>query len=158
PEKNKWLIIGIVLLTPVLFHFAKNVEFDSDLMHLNYLSPDLKKAQEEVSKNNAMALSAVYVMAKGTNEEQALQHLEQATKTIEELTRNHKVRSSSNPVALLPSTETQQKKAAAWQQYWTEEKKEQVLSSVRKHAVETGFNPQAFSGLEAFLSQPVSVF
>src|SRR5690606_14290736 len=31
PEKNKWLIIGIVLLTPVLFHFAKNVEFDSDL-------------------------------------------------------------------------------------------------------------------------------
>ncbi len=158
PEKNRGLIIGIVLLTPVLFHFAKKVEFDSDLMHLNYLSPDLKKAQEEVSKNNAMALSAVYVMAKGTNEEQALQHLEQATKTIEELTRNRKVRSSSNPVALLPSAETQQKKAAAWQQYWTEEKKEQVLSSVRKHAVETGFNPQAFSGLEAFLSEPVSVF
>nr|HQE13068.1 MMPL family transporter [Flavipsychrobacter sp.] len=41
PEKNKWLVIGIVLLTPFMFHFAKNVEFDSDLMHLNYLSPQL---------------------------------------------------------------------------------------------------------------------
>lgn len=158
PEKNKWLVIGIILLTPVLFHFAKKVEFDSDLMHLNYLSPQLQKAQDDVSRNNAMALSAVYVMAKGSNEEQALQHLEKATQTLDELTAKQLIRSSTNPVALLPSAEEQQRRIHQWQQYWTEDKKTEVISSVRKHAVEAGFNPDAFSGFASFLSGEATVF
>lgn len=158
PEKNKWLIIGIVLLTPVLFHFAKNVEFDSDLMHLNYLSPQLQKAQDEVSKNNAMALSALYVMAKGADEEQALQHLETVSHKIEALSAQHFLRSSSNPSALLPSLAAQQKRIARWNTYWTETKKAQVLLSIQKHAVEAGFAPGAFSGFGEFLSGKISVF
>src|SRR5690606_6133891 len=76
PEKNKIIIASIFLLTPLMLYFAKDVQFDSDLMHLNYLSPKMERAQEEVSKANAMALSSVFVVADGRNEEQALQKLE----------------------------------------------------------------------------------
>ena len=156
PEKNKWLIISIILLTPVLFHFAKKVQFDSDLMHLNYLSPQLQKAQNEVSKTNAMALSAVHVMAKGTNEEQALQNLENTSLIVDNLTKNSIIRSSSNPSSLLPSTATQERRIDSWNKFWTEEKKEQVIHAVRQHATDAGFSPDAFVGFEELLTTDFS--
>lgn len=158
PERNKWLIIGIILLTPVMLFFARSVSFDSDLMHLNYLSPSLKKAQDAVSKNNAMALSAVYVMASGHTEQEALQHLGEATSTIEQLSHSQQIRKASNPAALLPSVEEQEKKIVRWQQFWTEEKKAQVRNSIQRHAPEAGFAATAFTGFDVLLNKSYTAF
>ncbi|HTN46886.1 MAG TPA: 1-acyl-sn-glycerol-3-phosphate acyltransferase [Flavipsychrobacter sp.] len=158
PEKNKWLVLGIVLLTPVFFHFAKKVEFDSDLMHLNYLSPQLQQAQDEVSRTNAMALSAVYLMAKGNNDQEALEHLESATQKVDRLKAGNIVRSASNPAALLPSRVEQEKRITAWNAFWTPQKKTQVLAAVKKYAPEAGFNPEAFAGFDEMIQQHFTIF
>src|SRR5690606_19448372 len=62
PEGNKWLLGFVILATPILAYFAQQVRFDSDLMHLNYLSPELKAAEEELNRDNAYALSAVFIV------------------------------------------------------------------------------------------------
>lgn len=148
PEKNKWLIIGIVLLTPILFYFAKDVAFDSDLMHLNYLSPTLKKAQDEISKTNAGALSAIYVMAKGTTDKEALQNLESASDKINTAIANYNLRGVSNPSVLLPSQKEQEKRIALWNKFWTKERKEKTIANIQKAAPEAGFQQEAFVGFK----------
>lgn len=157
PEKNKWLVIGIVLLTPVMFHFAKQVEFDSDLMHLNYLSPQLEKAQEEVSKANAMALSAVYIMAKGNTPQEALSRLSHVTPLIDSLRKEQLIRSASNPAELLQDTQTQENKIARWNQFWTLDRKMAVQKSVAHYAPINGFSTTAFNGFDALLQQTYSL-
>ncbi|HTM64691.1 MAG TPA: 1-acyl-sn-glycerol-3-phosphate acyltransferase [Flavipsychrobacter sp.] len=144
PEKNKWLVLSIFLLTPVMLYFAQDVEFDSDLMHLNYLSPRMEEAQDEVSKANAMALSSVFVVAHGANEEEAMQHLEAANGTIQQLTNEGLVKNASNPVSLLPSKAEQRKRIERWDRYWTKEKQAQVVDNVKSIAPALGYNPEAF--------------
>ena len=145
PEKNKWLVLAIFLLTPVMLYFAGNVSFDSDLMHLNYLSPRMKQAQEEVSKANAMALSSVFVIAQAESEEQALQKLEASSGKVEELTKAGKIKSTSNPILLLPSQAEQRRRIQRWKDFWSPEKTQQVIKNVTESATATGFNPQAFA-------------
>lgn len=148
PEKNKWLVTGIFLLTPVMLYFANDVEFDSDLMHLNYLSPELQKAEDEVSKANAMALSSVFVVAQGQSEEEALQNLETTNKTLVTLADNGFVKSASNPISLLPSRVEQQKRIARWNKFWTVARKQQVINAINTEAPKIGFNVAAFGAFE----------
>ncbi|HRO43562.1 MAG TPA: MMPL family transporter, partial [Flavipsychrobacter sp.] len=144
PEKNKWLILCIFLLTPVMLYFANDVEFDSDLMHLNYLSPRLEKAQEEISNANAMALGSVFVVANGETEEEALQKLESVNKKVDDLSAKGFIKSASNPVNLFPSVAEQERRIAKWRAYWTAEKKQQVANTIELAAPLHGFNTAAF--------------
>ncbi len=153
PEKNKWLVLSIFLLTPVMLYFANDVEFDSDLMHLNYLSPRMQRAQDEVSEANAMALSSVFVVAQGQSENDALRKLERVNSNIETLSIEGKVKASSNPTALLSSKEEQQIRIARWKAFWTPEKRNLVISNVNSSAITAGFSPEAFRSFEEILTR-----
>lgn len=145
PENNKWLVLAIFLLTPVMAYFIKGVSFDSDLMHLNYLSPRLQKAQEEVSKANAFALSSVFVVANEQDENKALQRLEALAPTLDSMQRKGWVRSISDPTLLLPSVAEQQRRIARWNAFWTPARKATVLNTINEAAIPAGFAPGAFA-------------
>jgi 1-acyl-sn-glycerol-3-phosphate acyltransferase len=151
PERNKWLVLLILLLTPVMLYFSFNVQFDSDLMHLNYLSPKLQKAQKEVSDANAVALSSVFVVANGTDEQTALQKLEVAHPVIVKLQEKGWVRSVLAPSSLLPSVQEQKARIVRWQQYWTEEKVNTLLLNVNTLAAQAGYNTAAFASFQSSL-------
>lgn len=145
PEKSKWMVAVIFLLTPVMIYFAGNVEFDSDLMHLNYLSPRLEKAQEEVREANALALGSVFVIANGATDDEALERLETANERIERLMAEGRIRTATSPAMLLPSTAEQQQRIDRWNTYWSEEKKQQVIQSINTFAPKYGFHAAAFT-------------
>lgn len=151
PERNKWLVLFIIALTPVMLYFSFNVQFDSDLMHLNYLSPKLEKAQKEVSEANAVALSSLFVVANGTDEQTALQKLEAADPAISRLQEKGVVRSVLTPSLLLLSVQQQNERVARWQQYWTEGKINALLQNVNMLAAQAGYNTAAFASFETLL-------
>lgn len=153
PEKNKWLVAGIFLLTPVMLWFARSVSFDSDLMHLNYLSPRLEEAQNEVSAANPQALSSVFVVSQGTTEEGALRALERVTGRIDSLGTAGLVRASSNPAVLVPSAAEQKLRVARWQSYWTPERRRLIMQRIGSLAPEMGFSNEAFLSFEADISR-----
>lgn len=158
PEGNKWLLLLVIVATPVLWHFAKNVGFDGDLMHLNYLSPQLKKAQDELNRNNAYALGSVFVVAKDNQAEGAAQKLETIKDKVALLTKEGKIRNGINPVTLLPSALEQEKRIQRWQQFWTKEKTEATLAIIRKESVHAGFSSNAFDGFAQTLQQTYAPF
>lgn len=153
PEGNKWLLLFVVIATPVLWHFANKVAFDGDLMHLNYLSPELAKAQEELNAHNAYALSSVFVVAKAREEEAATQYLEALSLKLDRLKAEHKIRNSINSTILLPSEKEQLRRIAVWKQYWNTEKVQRVLSIVNGAALSNGFSQGAFNGFAETLEK-----
>jgi 1-acyl-sn-glycerol-3-phosphate acyltransferase len=153
PETNKWLVLFIFLLTPVMLYFSTGVQFDSDLMHLNYLSPRMKEAQDEVSKANAFALSSIFVVANEKDEQTALQKLEQLTPKIDSLVNKGWIRSASNPTFLVSSNAEQQRRIDRWNRFWTTERKKQVLTTVNVVSVAQGFSVNAFDGFEQTLNR-----
>lgn len=153
PEKNKWLVLSIFLLTPVMIFFAGKVSFDSDLMHLNYLSPELKKSQDEISRVNALALSSVFVVAQGESEDQALERLGMVQNKISQLVKGSVVKGKSNPTDFLSSGEEQLRRINRWNAFWTNDKRTQVLSDIKSVAPSIGFNPEAFFAFEESLNR-----
>lgn len=151
--RNKGLLWAIFLLTPVLAWCSLRVQFDDDLMHLNYLSPRMQQAQDEVSKASAYALSSVFVISNGYDDDSALQALELVSPLIDSLQRKGYVRAASNPPMLVVSAMTQQKRSARWHAYWTVEKQQKVIAAINSAAIAEGFAPSAFERFTASVSK-----
>lgn len=144
PEKSKLLVWSIILLTPVMAVLATRVSFDDDLMHLNYMSPKLQAAQQEVSRANAAALGAMFVVAEGSTQDEALQKLEAIAPALESLRQQGVLRQVSNPASLIPSKQSQELSATRWQQYWAGKDVQVVWQDIALAAAAEGFAPAAF--------------
>jgi 1-acyl-sn-glycerol-3-phosphate acyltransferase len=158
PESNKWLVLFIFIVTPVLLYYSFNVQFDSDLMNLNYLSPRMQKAQEEVSGANAFALSSIFLVANEKDEDQALQKLETLSPKLDTLIQKGWVRSSSNPTLLLPSRAEQLKRIGRWKAFWTDKRKQDVLQAINAAAMQTGFKANAFAAFTTAIDKDYTPF
>lgn len=158
PEQNKWLLVLILLLTPVMLYFSTGVEFDSNLMNLNYLSPKLEQAQEEVNKINTVAISSVFLVAGDSTDEAALQKLEHIADRVKDVQGKGWVRGISDPTLLLPSEKEQKRRIDRWQHYWDAEKRSNVLYIVNTEAAKAGFASGAFIRFENTLTQAYSPF
>lgn len=158
PEGNKWLLITVIVATPVLWYFAGKVQFDGDLMHLNYLSPEMKAAQDELNQHNAYALSSIFVVAKDKSEEAAARKLESVNSLIQQLKQQRKIRNSINPVSLLPSEKEQAERIQRWRNFWNKERMSHTLAIVSKEAVEAGFSAGAFDGFAQTVQREYTPF
>lgn len=158
PESNKWLLLSIVLITPVMLYFSSGVTFDSNLMHLNYLSLEMQQAQDEISEVNPDALGSIFLIADNSNNEEALYKLELINDSVETLQRDGLVRDISMPTLLIPSIATQKERITRWKNYWTTDKQEAVMQHINTAATEQGFAANAFSGFQEILSSNYEPF
>ena len=65
PEQNKWLLLAIFILTGVFAFFINRVRFDQDMMHMNYMPENLRKAESTLNTINAYSLRSVYLITDG---------------------------------------------------------------------------------------------
>lgn len=158
PERNKWLVLFIILLTPVMLYFSSGVQFDSNLMNLNYMSPQLQKAQQEVSSVNTDALSSVYIIAQGNTEDKAIEELEHVNHSLKQLQQKGYVKAISNPTGLFPSIKTQRQRIEKWNTYWNKERTTQVLTTVQQQASSIGFSANAFTRFGSTLTNQYTTF
>jgi len=82
PEFNRYLMLGILIVTIVLTYYAPKVGFEADLNRMNYMSQDLKKAEHTLSRISAFSLQSVYVVTEGKDLEHALEDNERAMDKI----------------------------------------------------------------------------
>ncbi|MCK6691984.1 MAG: 1-acyl-sn-glycerol-3-phosphate acyltransferase, partial [Thermoanaerobaculia bacterium] len=150
---QKFSIPAILLLTPVLFHFAKQVRFDSDMNRLNYMTPELKAAQDKINRLNAMALQSVYVVSEGATLEEALRANERLTPKLDSLKREGLVRKYSGVSAFLMSDSLQRARIRRWENYWTPEKKQQLLETLKQEGKGLKYKASAFDGFRALLDK-----
>lgn len=160
PEKNKYLVGAIFLLTIVFFYTARNVSFESDMMRMNYMTPKLKRAEAQLNAVNAYIAQSVYVVSDGHDLESALENGEQLMPVVEQLQAKGIVKKYAGVQALLLSNKEQQARIDRWNKYWTADRKQQLLQHLRNAGGGVGFSATAFDPFEGMLNktfQPLNV-
>ena len=75
PQARKWVFVGFLTVTAVLFWLSRSVSFDADMHHINYMTPEQERGFAILEEMGASAdgASTVYVVASGATAEEALQ-------------------------------------------------------------------------------------
>lgn len=157
PNKNKWVVLGIVALTIFLGFYSNDVRFNEDMMKMNFMSKELAKSQDIINQRNSESLNSVFHVAEGSTMEEALQENEKAQLQLDTLKSKQLLRKYSSLSQFLLSSERQQQKVAQWNQYWTEEKKQNLAQNMVRIGTEVGFNTSAFVSVKNMLYKSYTV-
>ncbi|MDN3583529.1 1-acyl-sn-glycerol-3-phosphate acyltransferase [Mucilaginibacter flavus] len=156
PEYNKYIVIGILLLTGVFFYKANDVTFEFDVAKMNYMPPALQQSQNKLNKINQYALQSVYLVSEGKTLDRALINNEKLAAQIDKLKQQNIVKRSSDVSSFIISDSLQKERVARWNTYWTAEKKQQLLATLEKEGKAQGFSASAFEKFKTLLNTDFS--
>ncbi|GAA3960670.1 trifunctional MMPL family transporter/lysophospholipid acyltransferase/class I SAM-dependent methyltransferase [Mucilaginibacter dorajii] len=156
PEYNKYIVIGIMLLTGVFFYKANDVTFEFDVAKMNYMPPALQLSQNKLNKINQYALQSVYLVSEGKTLDRALINNEKLAAQIEKLKQQNIVKRSSDVSSFIISDSLQKERVARWNAYWTTEKKQRLLATLEKEGKAQGFSTSAFEKFRTLLNTDFS--
>src|SRR5258705_11589791 len=143
----------ILLLTIFFGYWARHVSFESDLQHMNFMTDKLKRSEKDLNKINEYALRSVYLITEGRTLNEALINNEKLVRSIEELQQKKLVNKFSGVSSLIISDSLQRARIAKWDQYWTPEKKQAVLSTLVKEGESLKFKASAFDKFKELLNK-----
>src|SRR5882724_2691847 len=118
PEYNKIIIIFILIFTIIFADTAKWVRFETDLTRMNYMSENLKKAEDNLKKINIFSLQSIYLVSEGENLNHALENNEKMLGKVEALHEKGIIKKYSGVSSLIMSDSLQKIRIERWNQYW----------------------------------------
>ena len=143
-ENYAYLRWSIILLTPVMLYFAQFIGFDSDLMHLNYMSPKLKKTEQALRGADRLKHS-VYVISFGSTFDQALASAGKIKNLSDSLNSSGTHNKYTGVADFLPSQEEQKRRFERWKHFFTPGKIAQIKASLDHSGQALGFKENAFN-------------
>jgi len=154
-DTNKYLMITVLILSLLFFIAGKWVKFDADIAHVNYLSEDLKKAEDNLNKISAEASSVVFIMSKGKTIDEAIAIFDSSQTILDSLQVQGIIKKISSPNTLLITQKAQQEKKQKWLNFW---KRKGVVASIdnfNKAAVANHFKENSFSSFYSLLTEDI---
>jgi 1-acyl-sn-glycerol-3-phosphate acyltransferase len=152
-HSNKYIAIAFIVMTPVLYHFAKQVKFENDLLKMNYMTPQLKHAEKVFNEFSSFYKKSVFVIAKGKTMDEALASNEAILPELNKMKANGEILSFSNVGSILVSDKEQQRRLDKWNRYWTPEKKNATLQALNREGAAFHFTQTAFAPFENQVSK-----
>ncbi|MFO8067813.1 MAG: MMPL family transporter [Bacteroidales bacterium] len=144
-NKNKYLIIAIIVLSGLFIYTSGMLSFNSDLTSLNYQPDKLEKAEKKLKDISSEALSAVYLVTQDTSLNKALLKTEKNLNILNELKKEEVISDISTAADLIFSKEAQKQKIKKWNSFWDKETKKELQENLLQSGKEYRFNINAFS-------------
>lgn len=152
PYKGAFFFV-ILLLTAFFFYHARNVGFDSDMNRFNFMTERMKKAQHEIDFLQSDSSKTVFIATVGASDEEMFQKNETLLQKLEAAQQKGWIDKYSSISRFMPSAKLQQEKLKQWNDYWTPEKKEKLLTLVNSEGQKAGFSAAAFRNFETLLTE-----
>ena len=135
PKARKWVFVGFLIVTAVLFWLSRGISFDADMHHINYMTPEQERGFAILEEMGASAdgASTVYVVASGATAEEALQCNEALAPLLQ---------SASGLGTFLPSQREQAKRLARWNAFL--EAHPDLSDRIIDAGLKAGFTAHAF--------------
>lgn len=150
-EKNKPLIIGCsIIILACLFGF-RHVGFNENIGDLNYIPKELKISEAKLQKLSDITSKSIYTISYGNSEEEALSRNSELSSFLDKEKKEGKILSYNSIGSVVLSEKDQQKKIAAWNRFWNDQKKNQTMSELISNGNKFGFNSSAFDGFNEAL-------
>jgi len=150
-ENSPYLSWSIILLTPLFLYFSLDIEFDSNLTHLNYMSPKQKKTEHKLRGNDSL-MRSVYAISYGNTFDQALASSGKIKQLADSLNLSGVNIKYAGVADFLPSAAEQKKRAGLWKQYFNRDKIQAIQVSLEQSAKKSGFKAYAFDDFYSILN------
>ena len=144
-DRKPWFLVLIVIIVAIGIVFSNKVKFDSDLRNLDYNSPDEVTAERLFSEKNNDGFYHLYFATVSTDLDEALEADKLLMVKLDSLKKQGVVHSYTDLIPkLFVTMEEQERRIAAWNAYWTEERKSEAIRMVDKGAFDFGLDPMMF--------------
>ncbi len=143
-HKNKWLIIGCLLLILVSLFTFKDVTFNGDIANINYINKRYQQAQNKLEQLTDSEYKSVYATAYGNTLDEALSQnfaLYQALSVAKE---KNEIRQFSSLGDVILPKEEQQKRIAQWHSFWNENRKNDLRKALISIGASVGFKENTY--------------
>ena len=152
-DKKPWFLALIVIILVVGIIFSPKVKFDSDLRNLDYDSPALYEAEHLFNEKNNDGFFHLYFATVSTDVDEALEADKLLMVRLDSLKKAGIVHDYTDMIPKLFVTQAEQEqRIAAWNAFWTEERKNYAIEQVDKGALEFGLDPMMFYEFEEMLN------
>jgi 1-acyl-sn-glycerol-3-phosphate acyltransferase len=155
-EKNKVIVLIVILLTIPLFFLSKKTNFETDLNAINYMTKEQRIKLNKLIKETESTNPSLYCVAEGKEIDDALENYEKASMKIDSLMKDSTIIKQSGISIFLPSKKTQELKLDKWHSYW-ENRREGFLNDLRQLSVKNGYNENSFNQFEEIINKKYSV-
>jgi len=143
-HKNKWVLIGLVLLFFMSYFTYNKVTFNNDLANLNFEPTELREAQDRLDALTNINSKSVYIAAYGTNENNVLLANDSIFSTLKNLKEKDSIIGFSSISALIKSQEIQEQQLTTWNTFWSEKRKQNSQNNLIESGLKLGFKPSSF--------------
>ena len=144
-DKKPWFLALIVIIVVVGIIFSPKVRFDSDLRNLDFNSNDETLSENLYNEKNNDGFLHLYFATVSTNIDEALEADKSLMTILDSLSQQGLVHSYTGFIPKLFVTQAdQEQRIAAWNDFWTEERKAYAISQVEKGAMDFGLDPMMF--------------
>lgn len=138
-KARPWILAIGLIITIILGYFSRKTSFDSDLSHINYMTPSQRENLEILSQ--VQSSGTLYAVAEGVTLQEAVNRNDSL---MEKLRGCKSVTSVSGVGEMLPSQQRQQEAADRWNAFWGDTKWFYLCEEVRREASAQGFSDGAF--------------
>ncbi|MDL2254793.1 MMPL family transporter, partial [Bacteroidales bacterium OttesenSCG-928-J16] len=160
-DKQKWLVVLLLIITVICIIFSGRVQFDSDLRNIGYDSPRILRSRDLLAQKTSGEKATVYFASVATDLDSALIYNKKLTERLDKLAASGEIQSYSSPASLFVPTCEQQQYIARWNDYWNDGKREDVERKMAEIGEKYRFNERSFKAFYEMLDkdyQPVSLY
>lgn len=144
-DKKPWFLILIAVIVVIGIIFSPKVKFDSDLRNLDFNSPEEIEAEGLYNAKNNDGFYHLYFATVSTDIDEALEADKSLMFLLDSLKSQDIVHSYTDIIPKLFVTQAdQEQRIAAWNAFWTEERKAYAIAQVDKGALQFGLDPMMF--------------
>lgn len=152
-EKQRWLVVGLVIVTAVCCYTSNWVTFDTDLKNIGYNNPRVVKSGKILADKTTQGYKSTYFAVMSSSIDTALVYHAQFMEHLDSLKQQGFIASYSNTSVLNPTLKVQNQRIATWNNYWTPQKVATVKARILQAAAPYGFTEEVFEPFFTLLEQ-----
>lgn len=160
-EKQKWLIVVIVVIFAVSLITKSKVTFDSNLRNIGYYDTNVMRSQDLLASKSTPGYITTYFASTSKNFDEAIAINGKITQALDKEKESGKVKNFSQISDLFVSSDVQQMRIDAWKQFWNESRIEETKKSILEAGAKYKFKPATFIPFFNMIEsdyEPISVY
>jgi len=156
-DKNIYLLVLIIAATIVFVFTSQNVEFESDMRKMSYVSEKLREAENNLNKISDISQRNVYVISSGVDLQDVLETNEAVLNKLKIFKKEHVIKNFSSISPILPSNSLQQKRLKMWNKFWQSGRKDSLITYIHKGGKKLNFTLNAFDDFISRLNKQYGI-
>ncbi len=143
-EIRGWMIALIILLTLIFGFFSLDTSFDTNMHHINYLTPKQERLMSDLHISAGVKdTSKIYIVSEGKTWDEALGNRSHINPILDSLKRFKQIKYYSDITSFISSESEQDRRIYQWNIFW-EKHRADAKRLIGQYAPLYGFDENAF--------------